>query len=220
MPYVQPLLKARLAPATADAFLRLLVIAERCLADAYNEGLLDHQVSLGDDAQLYGFKVWKRLRFAFMQAAVDDDEIRFVEVNGAYHLAVGPLCIRVDSLGHTADEDVLCAFPDASPAKQAVGRSNAAQLRFEMPEVELAPDESAFRLNKLTIGHFGNAREGLVKWYVGAWIELDHGGRTWAWIDRQDERGSAVEKLPATKPIVPFDQRTAHAVTVQPRRTA
>ncbi|MEA2168017.1 MAG: hypothetical protein QOF76_1317 [Solirubrobacteraceae bacterium] len=58
-------------------------------------------------------------------------------------------------------------LPDSSPTKLAVGRSNY-QLRFEMPELEPVPDDTSLALNRLTVGHFGTPREGLVKWYLGS----------------------------------------------------
>jgi hypothetical protein len=220
MPSLPPSLLARLSVPERAAADRLTDILGQTLATVYSEALLDHQESRGDDAQLFGFKVYKHERYALMQAVADDSTIRFVEHNGAYHLGIGPLRIRVDSLGHFAHEDVRDAFPDASPTKQAVGRSNAMQLRFEMPELEPVPDEAAFSLNALTAGHFGNPREGLVKWYIGAWTELETGGRSWAWIERQDEPGKEVAPLAPNSPIVPFNERSADTVSVRPRRSA
>jgi hypothetical protein len=221
------LLLERLSAAESAALHRLVAVIEETLRSVYREAMLDHQESRGDDAQLFGFKVYKHARYALMQAVADDPDIHFVEHNGAYYLAIGPLRIRVDLLGHFAHEDVLATFPDASPTKQAVGRSNAQQMRFEMPETEPVPDEAAFALNALTFGHFaltfghfGNAREGLVKCYVGAWTELQAGRKAWAWIERQDDSGEDVAPLSPTSPIVPFHERLADAVSVRPRRSA
>jgi hypothetical protein len=210
----------RLTPVEADALRRLCDAVATILDRVYREALLDHQESRGDDAQLYGFRIYKHVRFSVMQVVADDQAIQFVEENGAYFLRIGPLRVRVDSLGHFAHEDVRSAFPDASPTKQSIGRSNFLQLRFELPELDPAPAGSAYSLNALTIGHFGNPREGLVKWYLGAWTELDGGGRTWAWIERQDDAGDEAEPLPVRSPLVPFDERKADDVAVRPRQSA
>ncbi len=212
-------LRNRLEPEVAEALDRLLARVARETPAVYRKALRDHQEARGDDLQLFGFKVWKWLRYALQQAVLEDDLVEFVDIRGAYHLQVGPLRIRVDALGHHADDDVLHAFPDASPAKRAVGRDNAAQMQLDLPAASLSPDGGAYALESLTVGHFGNPREGLVKWYVGAWSELADGRQAWQWIERQDlpEDETAT---PSAPPVVPFGQRDADAVAVTPRRSA
>jgi hypothetical protein len=212
-------LRNRLEPDVAQALDRLLVLVADGLAAVYREALTDHQESRGDDAQFFGFKVWKWLRYAVQQSVLEDEAIEFVDIRGAYHLQVGPLRIRVDALGHHADDDVLESFPDASPTKRAVGRNNAAQMQFDLPAVSLSPDAGAYALNNLTVGHFGNPREGLLKWYVGAWSELPDGRQAWQWIERQGLPEDARQAPPAPL-VVSFGQRDADAVVVTPRRTA
>lgn len=217
---IPPSLLNRLTSPQADALCRLCELTGQILDKIYREALLDYQESRGDDAQLYGFRVYKHIRFAVMHAVAEDPLIKFLEENGAYCLAIGPLRIRIDSLGHFAHEDVHGAFPDASPTKQDVGRSNYLQLRFDLSDTEPPPDSSSYSLNALTIGHFGNPREGLVKWYLGAWTQLDGGGRKWAWIERQDDTGEDTQTLPPRSPLVPFNERDPDEVAVRPRRSA
>lgn len=211
-------LAARLAPEQLAALDRLLGELGELMPRLYREALLDYQESRGDDAALYGLRVYKHLRFALMSFVERDPLISFVEVNGAYSLNVGPLQIRVDSLGHHAHQDVHTCFPDSSPSKLDVGRTNFFQLRFELPEAEPVPEASAYSLSRLTAGHFGNPREGLVKWYLGAWTETESGGKTWAWIERQDDDlGQQPAPLSPKGPIVPFNERGADIVAVRPR---
>lgn len=212
-------LLARLETADAAALQRVLGTAAAQLLAVYREAVEVHQESRGDDAQLFGFNVYKWLRYALQQAVLEDEHVEFVDIKGAYHLQVGPLRLRFDALGHRADDDVLESFPDASPAKRAVGRDNAAQMQLELPGESIAPAAGAFDLNRLTVGHFGNPREGLVKWYVGAWIELPDGRQAWQWIERQDLPEDGVGATPAP-PVVPFDGRDADAIVVAPRRSA
>lgn len=213
-------LVTRLSADDVAALERLLDALDDLLPRIYREALLDYQESRGDDAALYGLRVYKHLRFELSLLADHDPGIRFLEPNGSYALAVGPLQVRVDSLGHFVHEDVLACFPDSSPTKQAVGRTNLLQMKFDMPEIEVVPDRAAYNLNALTIGHFGNPREGMVKWHLGAWTETDSGGRAWAWIERQDTGRAAATAPPSRGPIIPFSDRDADVVKVSPRRSA
>jgi hypothetical protein len=115
--FVAPSLIERLSHTETTALNRLLSLIEESLRNVFREALLDHQESRGDDAQLFGFKIYKHERYELMQAVADDPDIHFVEHNGAYHLRIGLLRIRIDSLGHFAHEDVLASFPDASPTR-------------------------------------------------------------------------------------------------------
>jgi hypothetical protein len=166
--------------------------------------------------------VYKHLRHEAAEFAMAEQGVGMFEPNGSYELAIGPLRIRIDVMGHFQHEDVLVCFPDNTPAKDAVGDDNHAQMRLELPCVDLQPGLADYELNRLTIGHFGNPREGLVKWYVGAWTRTDAGGKRWAWILRQDDYGEGTQpaSLKPRHPIVPFDRRTADTVSVRPRRTA
>jgi hypothetical protein len=222
---IPPPLLARLTDEDGDALRRFMIRLGQRLVSVYSENLLDHQESRGDDGQLFGFKVYKHLRYGLMTDADGDEIIEYIEHNGAYHIAIGPLRIRIDSLGHFAYEDVRCAFPDSSPTKQAVGQQNANQLRLDLAGVEPVPNEDAYELNALTAGHFGNPREGFVKWYLGAWTELRNGRQAWAWIDRQDDAdedfgGDGFGPLVPRAPLPPFDQRPADEIIVRPRKLA
>jgi hypothetical protein len=185
----------------------------------YRDAVLDYQESRGDDANLFGLRVYKHLRHESAEYVHHHDGIGLDEPNGAYELIIGSLKIRLDVLGHFDHDDVMACFPDGSATKLAVGEINYKQLKLEMPEAELTPVTADYNLNNLTIGHFGNPRQGLVKWYLGAWRRTETGGRRWAWIKRQDEpgEGQLAEPLSPREPIVPFDQRSADAISVRPR---
>jgi hypothetical protein len=75
-----------------------------------------------------------------------------------------------------------------------------------VPEPPLPIAEAAL-LNDLIIGHFGNPRDGLVKWYLGAIVVDDMGNRRWAWIERQEGSEEADVHEIARPQMVPFDQR-------------
>jgi hypothetical protein len=188
----------------------------------YRDAIFDYQESRGDDSQYLGLRIYKHLRHEATGFATAAQGVGMFEPNGSYELAIGPLRIRIDLLGHFAYEDVMVCFPDNSPTKDAVGDDNRAQMRLELPCVDLKPSPADYDLNRLTIGHFGNPREGLGKWYLGAWTRTDAGAQRWAWIVRQDESGEGALSvpLPPREPIVPYDRRTADTVSVRPRRSA
>src|SRR3954453_15139360 len=99
-------LRVRLTSSDLEALERLLTAVADLLPRIYREALLDYQESRGDDAALYGLRVYKHLRFALALLADRDAEIVFSEPNGSYVIAIGPLRVRVDSLGHLAHQDV------------------------------------------------------------------------------------------------------------------
>lgn len=211
-------LRARLGADELAALERLLTELDQLLPRIYREALFDYQESRGDDAALYGLRVYKHLRFALMAFADRDPVVRFREPNGAYVLAIGSVLIRVDSLGHHAQDDVLSCFPDSSPSKLDVGRTNLLQLQFEFSETHVVPDDAAYALNRLTVGHFGNPREGFVKSYLGAWTQTERGGQSWAWVERQDHDVAAeATTLPPRAPVIPFSERDSDVVAVRPR---
>ncbi len=212
-------LAARLEPIHREALTRFLVVADETLAAVYTANVADHHETRGDDAQLFGLKVWKHEWYALEQALIDDPVITLVALNGSYEVQIGPLRIGVYGIGDFAHEDVHQCFPDTSPTKRAFGEANQLRL-FDLATVEPPIERSAYILNSLTLGHFGNPREGLVKWYLGAWTLDELGNKRWAWIERQDEPGQGVHPLPTRPPVVPFNERPSQALKVRPRRPA
>jgi hypothetical protein len=219
---IPPQLSTRLATAEQSQLVKLLDEVAQFMPRVYQAAVLDHQESRGDDSALFGLRVYKHLRHEAIGVAIADPRIGVVEPNGSYELLIGPLHLRIDVLGHSVHDDVLGCFPDNSPTKMAVGESNLNQMRLDFPEVDVAPTVADYDLNCLTIGHFGNPREGLVKWYLGAWRNTPTGGRRWAWINRQDAVAQAAssDPYPARETVLPFRQRTPDVVEVRPRQGA
>lgn len=212
-------LVARLGPVVCATLERFLRIAELTLAEVYEANVADYRESRGDDAQLFGLKIWKHEWYALGQALADDPDITLLEVNGSYEIHIGPLRIGVYGLGHLVSDDVLQCFPDSSPFKRAFGEQNQLRL-FALETVEPSPDASSFSLNSLTLGHFGNPRDGLVKRYLGAWVVDENDRKHWAWVERLDQPGEGVEPLPVRPPVVPFSDRPREALHIRPRTSA
>jgi hypothetical protein len=211
-------LTARLDADEQSHLVALLASVEESLPRVYRNAVLDYQESRGDDSALFGLRVYKHLRHEGSGFVAGRRGIQFAEPNGSYEIVIGPLHIRIDGLGHSRHDDVLLCFPDSSPTKAAVGESNYQQLQLDFAQVGRTPTAADFSLNHLTVGHFGNPREGLAKWYFGAWRTTEAGGREWVWIRRQDAVADALTpSLAPREPVVPFSRRTADVVSLRPR---
>ena len=149
----------------------------------------------------------------------EDAEVLVRESNGSYTVEVGPFSAGVYKLGDFPDEDIHACFPDASPTKRGYGERNRAQLSLfdATPSSRLAPD-ARYACNDLIVGHFGNPRDGLVKWYVGAYIVDEVGRPSWAWVARQKLPGVDAAPVRTRPPVVPFNAREAEPLEVRARR--
>jgi hypothetical protein len=167
-----------------------------------------------DNANIFGLRVafhqWKALE----ERGEDLGEARVVEENNAHYLAVAGFKVAMHKLGHWVTDDIHSHFPDGSPTQRSYAQRNFHQYTLfdSAPEAPL-PEDRAFALRDLVVGHFGNAEEGLAKWYLGAPTYDEKGRPRWAWVTRQLVAG--VELPP---PVVPYDQREPASVEVKPRR--
>lgn len=206
--------------------LRALDLIGPALADLYADEVADHREARGDNGQLFGMKIWTHGWFRFDQLFAEEPGIEVVAANGSKELRIGRLRIGIYRQGAHVDDDVHHNIPHAdSQTKRSYGANNAAQLAlFDSDLGRPAVDEQRISsLFDLTCSHFGNPRDGLVKWYVGAQSEP---GR-WGWVNRQPDSepgsGAGARLAPVTplRPaggIVPFDQRPVQDVEVRPRR--
>jgi len=214
-------LSARLAPAEAASLRQAVAAIGEEFAGVYSANVHDHRESRGDNSQLFGMKVWVHGHFRLQQRFDDDTEILVVNANGSYTVKVGPFSLGVYKLGDFLDDDIHSAFPDASPTKRGYGERNRAQLPlFECSPASPLPPAARFGLNDLIVGHFGNPRDGLVKWYLGAFVVDEHGRASWAWIQRLELPEERIELTRSRPPVVPFDAREADSFEVRVRRTS
>jgi hypothetical protein len=216
---VPALLAARLSASELAALQRFLDIADTALRSVYDANVADYMESRGDDAQLFGIKVWKHCWYALEQQLLDDRDINLTRVNGTYEIRLGPLRVGVYGLGHLADEDVYQCFPDSSPFKRGFGEENQLRL-FALESLDLPTDANSYAPNSLTLGHFGNPRDGLVKWYLGAWTVDEHRRNRWSWVERQDDPDEGIEPLPVRPQIAPFSDRPRETLDVRARKPA
>jgi len=219
MPRIPAALAARLDPQSLRSLERLLEAVEQALRSVYSYNVEDYRESRGDDAQLFGFKVWKHLWYAIEQSVLEDSGVAISRVEGSFEIGVGPLRIGVYGLGHDVSDDIHGCFPDQSPFKRSFGEQNQLVL-FSLEALQPVPDAAEYEANSLTIGHFGNPRDGLVKWYLGAWRSDERERRHWSWVERQDEPQEGLVPLPARPQVAPFDQRPRHDIAIRPRRRA
>jgi hypothetical protein len=221
MANLPPHLVQRLTTDEAAALHRAIDAIGEELAIVYATNVADHREARGDNSQLFGLKVWVHGRHRFTLRFEEDDLVRVVDASGSYSILTPPFSIGVYKLGDSPHDDVHACFPDASPTKRAYGQRNAAQLSiYDLSPTPPLPRDAAFGLNDLIVGHHGNPRDGLVKWYVGAYVIDAHGRPAWAWVQPQDMPGEATQPARRRPPIIPFDGREAEALEVRPRRDA
>jgi hypothetical protein len=189
------------------------------LALVYAQTCDDHLESRGDNSQVFGLRIWTRGDFRLTGRFEDSNKVQVEHSKGSYKLCLEQLSMGCYKLGHSVDEDIHLAFPDESPTKRAYGELNRQQLSFfECPVVSPLPADVRYQLDELVIGHFGNPRDGLTKWYVGAMVTDDLERPSWAWIERQDLPGEARMPGGQRPPIAPFDSREVPTLRVEPKR--
>lgn len=211
-------LLARLGSDDATALVDAVDAIGQELGAVYAVNVADHREARGDNSQLFGLKIWVHGDFQITGRFEDDAQVEVVHSNGSYSVQVGPVSTGVYKLGDTADEDVHECFPDTSPTKRSYAERNRAQLRlFDSEPDSPLPPAARYALNDLIVGHFGNPRDGLVKWFVGAPTTDERGVRRWAWIARQAPPGVIARPDLGRPPIVPFDAREVEPLEVRPR---
>jgi hypothetical protein len=214
-------LSQRLSPSDAPALNRAIDAIGEEIAAVYAANVLDHRETRGDNAQLFGMKIWVHGHFQLQQRFEDDEDILVLDSNGSYSVKIGSHALGVYKLGDFVDDGIHAAFPDASPTKRAYGERNRAQLPlFEYSPESSLPPEARYGLKDLIVGHFGNPRDGLVKWYLGAFVVAEDGQASWAWVEKQatpSEKSGSTRSLP---PTVPFSAREADVLEVRARRSS
>jgi hypothetical protein len=214
-------LRSRLSAEDGGAITTAIAVIGEELANVYSADVKDHREARGDNAQLFGLKVWVHGRFRLTLRFDEESAVQVLDKNGSYIVAVGGFSIGVYKLGDFADEDIHGCFPDASPTKRGFGERNRAQLTlFDLETTCPLPEDARYGLTELIVGHFGNPRDGLVKWYVGAYVTDELGRHSWAWIARQDLPEETRRGIRDRPPIVPFHAREDEALEIRPRRDA
>jgi hypothetical protein len=201
----------RLPLPEAHALRRVLSVIREELPLVYAENKRDYRPR--DNALIFGQRVSVHLWAALEERGADLGDARIQTANNAHFVKVGTLTLAIHKLGSHRGDDIHSHFPEGSPTQRAYGERNANQLTlFECaPEAPL-PEERAFALRDLVVGHFGNHEDELVKWYVGAFAYDDQRRPRWAWVTAQPVSAA----LPAPD-VVPYHEREPAAVEVKPR---
>lgn len=206
-------------PTRATALRRALVGIGEELAAVYAADVDDHSEARGDNAQLFGLKVWVHGRYRNVLRFEDDPDVLVVDNNGSYAIRVKQFSVGVYKLGDTINDDIHACFPDASPTKRAFAERNRLQLSlFDATPASPLPAAVRYACNELIVGHFGNPRDGMAKWYIGASLVDELGRSSWAWVERQDLKGIAARPTRTREPIIPFSAREAEPLDLRPRR--
>lgn len=186
------------------------------IADVYKQCASEHAEHLGDNANVFGVRVWHRIWYRIERFSLTNDFAKVVSENSSHLLQLSPLTVGCYGLGASMFDDVTTRFPDDSPLKRSYGYRNSQQMSF-FPSAASNPRPGFENLNHLTIGHFGNPRDGFCKWYVGAFTFDSESHPVWAWIKRQPLPRSAANDTRLLPSAVPFNDRTSADVTVRLR---
>jgi hypothetical protein len=226
-----PSLLQRLSSDDRAALERFVAGTSAELVRLYRDEVRDHREARGDDAQLFGLKLWKHLWFRLSDLFFDDPVVAIVSQDGSWCALIGPIRVGVYKLGELEGDDISCRFPDNSPTKRSYGSRNAGQwLLFEMADEESPATDPIWEYNQLTIGHFGNPRDGFQKCYVGAYVGVE-ADEHWAWTRRQPvgddgELGGDLIVMPRTPygsdgaAVRPFDEQPVEDIEVEPLHPA
>lgn len=213
-----PLL-ARLDAETASALREVIDLVGDELAAVHQVNRHDHRESRGDNAQIFGLKNYVHCRFRLEGQLQGDPRAHLVHEKGAYRIVVPPLSIGVYCLGSHLEDDIHERFPIESPSKRTFGTRNRDQIAlFESDATATLSTEARYGLNDLIVGHFGNPREGLVKWYAGAYVLDADGSPRWAWVERQELPQETIEPLPGPSLVTPFSAAPVEPLSVQARQ--
>jgi len=219
-------LLAALTPEEREGLMRVLGHLGQELANLYADEAADHREARGDNGQLFGMKIWTHGWFRYEELFAEDPLVEVVSENGSWALHIGRLRIGVYRQGSDVDDDIHQDIPHAdSETKRSYGVNNASQLALFDGDLgrPTLDDASIAKLLNVTVTHFGNSRDGLVKWYVGA---QSRPGR-WGWVYRQPhaeprrDDGDGVIPIRPLNPrlpgdVVPFDQRPVKDIDVTP----
>jgi hypothetical protein len=203
---------ARLPLPQAHALRRALGVIAEELPGVYADNVRDQRPR--DNANIFGLRVYFHLWTVLDERRDDLGDARIVMIDNARYLAVAGFKVAIHKLGHCLGDDIHSCYPEGSPTQRSYAQRNATQLSlFDVaPEAPL-PEDRAYALGDLVVGHFGNPIDGLVKWYVGAPTYDVTGHPCWAWLARQPR--AANEPVPE---VIPYHQRQPAALEVKPRR--
>jgi hypothetical protein len=208
---IPPQLTNSLSFPDAQLLRRVLGIVAQEMHSIYRAAVRHHRPR--DNANIFGLRTWVHLWSALDDRRDDLGEAEVVEENNSFYLRVGPLKVGIHKLGHGANDDIHSSFPEGSATKRSYGYSNARQLSlFDSAPDSPLPDNRAFALRELTVGHFGNAKDGLAKWYLGAYVFAEGGRPRWAWTALQETTATSRPEMK------PYSERPRAEVNVPPRR--
>lgn len=208
-------LRARLGDARAARLEELLLLTERVLRRVYKMDAKDHDPDIGDNANLFGQKIWHHGWFALERELKDWDEVTVTREDNSFRIRMWMLTIAVYKVGNLESESIFDVDFNGSTTKKGYAERNSQQLRLFSPDAFTEPeDEYAFKLNDIWIAHFGNPRDQLVKLYVGAPARDEAINNKWAWQRRIDSPEGGERTRQPVEPQ-PFDERPEPAVELE-----
>src|SRR4051794_4380693 len=97
---------------------RALAAVANELTVVYRANMADHRPARGDNALLFGLKIWVHLWHALRAPIASVTGAEIVDYNGTHQLRIGEIGIGIHKLGDSVDEDIHSAFPEGSPSQR------------------------------------------------------------------------------------------------------
>jgi hypothetical protein len=192
----------------ADLLTAVVGRIEGALEQVYEMDARDYDPSVGDNAQLFGLKIWHHGWFAIEEALYGLDGVFISHEDNSHRIHIGPLTIAVYKGGDDELDSIYDVNFNGSATKRQYVERNQLQL-FSFDDVVVPVEERAYDLNTLWVVHFGNPRDMLVKLYLGAPSGAAEEQEGWAWHRRVDTPGAGGggggERVPEVPPS--FDKQ-------------
>jgi hypothetical protein len=190
--FIPQRLRERLGDTRAERLAELVQLIEGVLRRVYEMDAMDHDPGVGDNATLFGQKIWHHTWYALTHELEEWDDVRVTCERNSFRIHIWNLTIAVYKVGSTALDSIYDVNFDGSATKKADAKRNQEQMQlFSFEDVERSEPDHVFRLNDLWVAHFGSPREQLVKLYLGAPSLSLFDQKEWAWYRRVDTPGDA-----------------------------
>lgn len=192
------------------------------LAEVYEFNRHRHNEDAGDDAQTFGFLVYRNGWAAIEERLAALPGVRTSRPKNSLSIALtGGKRLHVYRGGAETDYDIDDFNPESGTfTKRSISAANSMQLSLFADEE--ASDDVIGGLVDLMVVHAGNADVGLTGVWIGAPAVQSDTSSPWVFVAQVHPLGQAAVVVPTNpRPVptpTPFHERLAPIIPLQPRR--